>query len=201
MGIGAGVVTTLVGTLTAFTAVALWIASAAHRGTSFTRLHASVLTVFMAVGFTGTALGWIGPDDSAATGGVSTHWRVVRTAAEFDAVFEKRPAGKPVVVDFHADWCADCRVAERTVFSDGATARRLDKGFFTIRVDATKGADPLVQVARRFGVVGVPAVRFFADDGAEREDLRIDGAFGPESFMRNLEAVKRVGTGDGPTSS
>ena len=51
------------------------------------------------------------------------HFTPVRNVAELDAAL--RSAGRPVMLDFYADWCVSCKEMERFTFTDPAVQRRL----------------------------------------------------------------------------
>jgi thioredoxin 1 len=68
--------------------------------------------------------------------------------------------GKPVVVDFYADWCAPCRALGPEVET---LAGRFDGEVEFVKVDAD--ANPKLVVA--LGIMGVPTVVHFSAEGAE----------------------------------
>ena len=194
MGIDAGPIALAAGVIVALAAVGTWIWAASTHRVPGRRTLAGTLVVVMALGLTSTALGRLSPAERPEH---AVAWSTVRSDDELARALARRTAGKPVVVDFHADWCADCRVVERTVLSDEEVARRLGESFTTIRVDATDGTDPLLPIAKRYGVPGVPAVRFFGADGVEIEDLRINGPFDKERLMRHLSRAEGGRPGEG----
>jgi thiol:disulfide interchange protein DsbD len=49
----------------------------------------------------------------------------VRSRAELDAALRRRSAGRPVMLDFYADWCVSCKEMERFTFSESAVRQKL----------------------------------------------------------------------------
>lgn len=102
-----------------------------------------------------------------------------------------RAAGRPVLIDYYADWCVDCLRMERTTFVDPNVRAALEGRYVLLQVDVTDPNDPEVRaMKRRFGVYGPPAMLFFAADGEERRELRTYGYRSAEQF---LELVRQVG--------
>jgi thiol:disulfide interchange protein DsbD len=73
---------------------------------------------------------------------------------------------KPVVLDFYAQWCAPCKRMLTETFGDSKVSRLL-KECIVVKIDT----DHYPEVARKFGVEGLPDIRFLADDGSEKQKL------------------------------
>ena len=101
-----------------------------------------------------------------------------------------RDAGRPVVLDYYADWCVDCLRMERGTFQDPVVNRTLREGFVLLQVDVTDPTDAEVRaIKQRFGVFGPPAMLFFDRDGRERSDLRVYGYQDVDEFLSLLSRV------------
>jgi thiol:disulfide interchange protein DsbD len=101
-----------------------------------------------------------------------------------DATLAKaREAGRPVVVDFSADWCVPCREMEHTTFTDPAVIRAA-AGFVLMRANLTAKDKQNDALMRRFKVEGVPTSLFIDASGRVRE--RRVGYVGPADFVKYL---------------
>jgi thiol:disulfide interchange protein len=73
------------------------------------------------------------------------------------AVERSRKSGKPVLIDFYADWCKNCVVMEQTTFRNKEVKEALKK-FEFVRFDATDTSSPAVQtVLNKYQIKGLPA--------------------------------------------
>jgi thiol-disulfide isomerase/thioredoxin len=79
-----------------------------------------------------------------------------------EALARAKKENKPLVVDFYADWCGPCLKMLKTTFPDPEVAALLKKCVF-LKVDT----DEHPELAKSFGVVGLPDTRFFALGGSE----------------------------------
>jgi thiol:disulfide interchange protein DsbD len=104
------------------------------------------------------------------------------------AVEASLAAGRPVMMDFSADWCVPCHELELNTFTDPrvvSEAKRFDR----YKVDLTKYDSPEAEeLRRRYAIPGVPTVLFLAPDGREVEAARVVGFLPPESFLVRMRA-------------
>jgi len=92
--------------------------------------------------------------------------------------------GQPVMVDFYADWCIECKRLERSTFGDPAVRRSLAQ-MVLLRVDVTNN-DALDQaLLKKFGLFGPPAMLFFDGHGREMKGYRLIGFLDAGAFSRH----------------
>jgi len=112
-------------------------------------------------------------------------WRPYSKEALADSVNQ----GKPVVIDFYADWCPNCHELDRTVFSDPSVAAQL-AGVTALRVDASNINDEHVQnIIQEYGVEGVPTVILLDSRGHEITNSRVMGLVSSKEFSQALEGL------------
>jgi thiol:disulfide interchange protein DsbD len=91
--------------------------------------------------------------------------------------------GRPILVDFCAEWCIPCGELEERTFSDRRVKEKASS-FLLLKVDVTAGASEEAKaLMSRYNVVGVPTVVFLTDRGKELEDLSFVGFIGPDSLV------------------
>jgi thiol:disulfide interchange protein DsbD len=127
--------------------------------------------------------------DSNETRTNEVQWKRVRGVAALEAeLAAAEQAGKPVALDFYADWCIACKVMARNVFSEPAVAAQLGR-FQLLQADVTSN-DPLDQeLLHHFGLFGPPSMLFFGLDGREISALRMQGEMDRGAFERHLGRV------------
>ncbi len=102
-------------------------------------------------------------------------------------LYRARQEGKPVLLEFYADWCIPCLELEQHTFSDGGVIESTWP-FVRVRVDMSDYESPESERLREeFGVTGVPEILFLDARGNEIKEVRIIGFLGPEDFLRRVE--------------
>jgi thioredoxin:protein disulfide reductase len=100
---------------------------------------------------------------------------------------------KPVIIDFYADWCTPCRELEEVTFHHADVVRQARDDFIMIKVDVTKGGNPLhEQLLKQYGIQGVPTIVFLDEHGNERTDLRLVDFLSPAAFLGRMADLKKT---------
>lgn len=106
-----------------------------------------------------------------------------------DALLEKAASeGKPVVIDFWAEWCEACNVMEVTTLVDPKVVE-LGRSFTLLKVDGTAETPELKEILARFKVFGFPTYLFIDKSGKLREDLSLFGATSADDFAARMSAT------------
>jgi thiol:disulfide interchange protein DsbD len=134
-------------------------------------------------------LGGIAVAASAFTGGEPagrTAFARVSSVAELDQ--RLAAAGKPVMLDFYADWCVSCKEMEKLTLSDPRVRAELDR-MLLLQADVTAANEADRALLKRFSLFGPPGIIFFDAQGREIQGLRVVGYQPPERFLKTLGAV------------
>ena len=101
---------------------------------------------------------------------------------ELDAA---RTAGKPLMLDFYADWCVSCKEMEKYTFTEPVVHQAL-ADYVLLQADVTANDAQDQALMQRFGIIGPPMSLFF-HDGAERRGLRLTGFEDAEAFAERAQ--------------
>ena len=113
---------------------------------------------------------------------------VTGLAAVQQAVASARSAGQPVMLDFYADWCIECKHLEKQTFAHADIVPRL-AGMKLLRADVTAGSADDQALLKHYGLFGPPAVLFFAD-GEELRGNRVTGFVEAAEFGGHLDRLR-----------
>ncbi len=110
----------------------------------------------------------------------------IKTTADLDRVLaEAGTTGKPVLLDFYADWCVSCKEMEKYTFPDAKVQAAL-AGFTRLKADVTANDDADQALMKRFGIIGPPGTLFFGCKAEERRDARLVGFEEAGAFAARL---------------
>jgi thioredoxin:protein disulfide reductase len=110
-------------------------------------------------------------------------WNRVASLGELQ---EKLQApGRPVMLDFYADWCVSCKEMEAFTFSDPKVRAQLE-GVLLLQADVTANSEADRILLKRFSLFGPPGIIFFDAQGREIRGLRVIGYQNAERFLKTL---------------
>jgi thiol:disulfide interchange protein DsbD len=112
----------------------------------------------------------------------------VKTVAELDArLAAARADGKPVMLDFYADWCVSCKEMEHYTFSDPKVLARLQHAVL-LQVDVTANTDDDKALLKRFSLFGPPGLIFWTGAGVQ-SDYKVIGFEKADKFLSSIDSA------------
>lgn len=127
------------------------------------RAIGAVLSLAVAVGAGQLAMSWLQPD-SAATQSASL-FTPVHSLQELSTL-QQEQKGKPVLLDFTAAWCTNCKMMEQTLFAS-EKFKEMTAGYTLLQADITNVSDTQVkELLQKFQVFGVPHMVILRADGS-----------------------------------
>ncbi len=113
----------------------------------------------------------------------------VKSSAELDRrIASAATSGRPVLVDFYADWCVSCKEMERFTYSDARVAARM-KDFVLLKADVTANDADDRALLKRFRLFGPPGIVFFDRDGQPLTKADVIGFQDADRFLASLVAA------------
>ncbi|MEW6688944.1 MAG: protein-disulfide reductase DsbD [Pseudomonadota bacterium] len=119
--------------------------------------------------------------------GGGTEFVRVDSVAELDE--KLRSPGKPVMLDFYADWCVSCKEMEAFTFSDPQVKQEFGK-MLLLQADVTANTAEHKALLKRFSLFGPPGIVFFDAQGREIKGLRVIGFQSAERFRKTLSLAR-----------
>ncbi|OCH06464.1 protein-disulfide reductase DsbD [Aliivibrio fischeri] len=93
--------------------------------------------------------------------------------------------GKPVMLDFYADWCVACKEFEKYTFHNEKVEPVLSE-FVLLQADVTKNSPTDIELLQQLKVLGLPTIDFWNTNGEYLSDSRLTGFMKADPFMDHL---------------
>lgn len=117
-----------------------------------------------------------------------THFKRIKSVADMTAELGR---GQPVMLDFYADWCVECKRMDKYTFPERSVSERLS-GFHLVQADVTAVDADDEALLQQYGLIGPPAILFFDRQGNELRQYRMIGYMDAEEFAAHLESVQQA---------
>jgi thiol-disulfide isomerase/thioredoxin len=110
-----------------------------------------------------------------------------------EAQKKARRSGKPILVDFWAEWCGWCDRLNRTTYADPEVVRRA-QDFIAVKVD-TEGSKKEREVTSRYEVTSLPTILFLSPEGRQLQRVSAfqSGYQFPFTMQAALDTARSVG--------
>jgi thiol:disulfide interchange protein DsbD len=113
----------------------------------------------------------------------------IKSVADFERELALAAAsGRPVMLDFYADWCVSCKEMERYTFPDSEVRTALGNAVL-LQADVTANDTDDQALLQRFGILGPPTIVFFDAAGRERPEYRVVGFKKAGEFRDHVESA------------
>jgi thiol:disulfide interchange protein DsbD len=135
---------------------------------------------------------YVSMDSSSGRAEGGLKFEEIKGVEEFDKTLAAAVSeGKPVFVDFYADWCVECVRMENTTFKSPNVIAAL-AGYRLLRLDVTANDDIDKQILKKFNLFGPPALLFFGTDGREIKHMRVIGYQDANEFTATVDKVSKI---------
>ncbi|HFE38379.1 MAG TPA: protein-disulfide reductase DsbD [Gammaproteobacteria bacterium] len=96
--------------------------------------------------------------------------------------------GKPLMLDFYADWCVSCKEMERYTFADARVMKAMSKAVL-LQADVTANDEQDKALLKEFRLIGPPSMIFWDRNGTELQNMRLVGFMETEDFLAHLDVA------------
>jgi thiol:disulfide interchange protein DsbD len=171
-------------------AVVLWWSARSVRSAPIVlRVAGGLVGVYGAALILGVPLGGTDPLAPIPQLSAPAHelpFQTIKSVADLQRVVaDAKAAGRPVMLDFYADWCVSCKEMAKYTFTDPAVQSTLGRTVL-LRADVTRNDAEDQALLKYFGIFGPPTIAFYGSDGRERRDFRVVG------YMKAPDFASRV---------
>ncbi len=114
-----------------------------------------------------------------------------------EAIEGNKKNGKPILLEFYADWCIPCIEMEKTIFKDPAVIKELKNNFYFVRLNTEKeeqiyceGETMLIlDCVELWEIPGIPTFAVLDKDGGLKHITT--GTFDKKTFLNFLKAIRK----------
>jgi thiol:disulfide interchange protein DsbD len=153
-------------------------ALAARAGGALAAVWAGVLIV----GFFMGGRDLFAPIPQLAAPVTTLEFRKIKSVEDLDREIAAAAAeGRPVMLDFYADWCVSCKEMERYTFTDPEVQAALADAVL-LKADVTANNEQDQALLARFEIFGPPTIAFWDQNGNERSNFRVVGYMPAKEF-------------------
>lgn len=128
---------------------------------------------------------WFAPSQTAQQVKQIQFTRIANLSELQSALADAKAQGKPVMLDFYADWCVACKEFEKYTFHAKQVENKLS-GFVLLQADVTKNQPQDIELLKALNVLGLPTIEFWNAQGEPVPNARITGFMAEQPFLDHL---------------
>ncbi|MGI9876869.1 protein-disulfide reductase DsbD [Vibrio chagasii] len=111
----------------------------------------------------------------------------INTVEELEIqLIEAKKLGKPVMLDFYADWCVACKEFEKYTFHQADVENKLSD-FVLLQADVTRNMPQDIELLKQLQVLGLPTIEFWDSEGNHVPDARVTGFMPADVFLKHMQ--------------
>ncbi len=128
---------------------------------------------------------WFGNNETHAQQASVSFTRIANVTELEEQLALAKAAGKPVMLDFYADWCVACKEFEKYTFHSPKVEEKL-RDFVLLQADVTKNQVQDIELLKRMNVLGLPTIEFWNSKGEHVSNARLTGFMQAEPFLEHI---------------
>ncbi|MGI3001111.1 protein-disulfide reductase DsbD [Vibrio alginolyticus] len=129
---------------------------------------------------------WFGNSTTQTQQATVSFTRIANVAELEEQLALAKAAGKPVMLDFYADWCVACKEFEKYTFHDPSVEAKL-QDFVLLQADVTKNQVQDIELLKHMNVLGLPTIEFWDASGEHVSNARLTGFMQAEPFLEHIK--------------
>ncbi|EGQ8055868.1 MULTISPECIES: protein-disulfide reductase DsbD [Vibrio] len=129
---------------------------------------------------------WFGNSTTQTQQATVSFTRIANVADLEEQLALAKAAGKPVMLDFYADWCVACKEFEKYTFHDPSVEAKL-QDFVLLQADVTKNQVQDIELLKHMNVLGLPTIEFWDASGEHVSNARLTGFMQAEPFLEHIK--------------
>jgi len=114
-----------------------------------------------------------------------------------EAIEGNKKNGKPILLEFYADWCIPCIEMEKKVFKDPTVIKELKSNFYFVRLNTEKEEQlfcegeilPILDCVELWEIPGIPTFAVLDKNGSLKHITT--GTFEKKTFLNFLKAIRK----------
>ncbi|EIK0774562.1 protein-disulfide reductase DsbD [Vibrio alginolyticus] len=129
---------------------------------------------------------WFGNSTTQTQQATVSFTRIANVAELEEQLALAKATGKPVMLDFYADWCVACKEFEKYTFHDPSVEAKL-QDFVLLQADVTKNQVQDIELLKHMNVLGLPTIEFWDASGEHVSNARLTGFMQAEPFLEHIK--------------
>lgn len=110
---------------------------------------------------------------------------------ESEGYDKAKEVGKPILIDFWAEWCEACKKMDKTTFLNDELRGYLQEEWVLVKLDLTQSSDENDMITDKYKIGGLPVLAMIPKDGDLSKMRKINGYISHELLLEKLKEFDR----------